>query len=678
METTVNQVKLTIDGKEVLVDEGATILEAARISDIHIPTLCHHKALSDYGGCRMCVVEVDGSPKLAASCVTPVRNGMEVVTSNDYIAECRRTILEYIFAERNHNCMFCPQSGDCELQQLAYALQMDHLTVSLSFNQFPTDVTSEYMAIDHNRCILCGRCVRACKEIAGASVLHFMNRGPESLISMDLNESREASTCYSCGICVQVCPTGAMVNRYRSHYAVKGHPKDCQEIESVCPQCGLLCPTVSFAKDNDLLKIEGKMVSENGRPDLGQLCWRGRFEPLKSTGKRLLCPMVRNGDGTWREERWETALDLVAGKLNTIRNNDGGDAVFGLASSAAANEELIFFRDLMIRGLSAGHMDTLDGVHFRAVNGTRKDSNGRFREASWQRIPEADLVILFGASPYHSQPVISSLLRKGILESGMKVAVFGRTDPISPYTPYYFPVKNRDLPLLIQALRTQVMNKDDARGILEKAGLGNDAIKAFHEVAEALANSVNPIFIAGPTLTGLETPSALCDVVRLAHMKGLYPDNALRLIILKPFGNSAGAWKLGISSTKKPPNQGKRKAGLILLGEADGSRASVLEELHPVDFLAVISPCFPESLADKAHVIIPTPLWMEEEGTFTSLDGRESAYKKRVLRPPEGVRDSWQTFWNLAQRIGFHPDYKSREELSERAEREIRNRERRT
>jgi len=676
METTVNKVNLTIDGIEVLVDEGSTILEAARINDIYIPTLCHHKALSNYGGCRMCVVEVDGSPKLAAGCVTPVRNGMEVVTSNDNIIESRRTILEYIFAERNHNCMFCPRSGDCELQDLAYALQMDHLTVSFSFNQFPTDVTSEYMAIDHNRCILCGRCVRACKEIAGASVLQFQNRGPKSLIGMDLNETRDQSTCYSCGICMQVCPTGAMVNRYRSHYAVKGHLKDWQQTESLCPQCGLLCPTVSFSRDNTLLKIEGKMMSENGRPDRGQLCWRGRFEVLKSSGKRLLCPMVRNEDGTWREERWEAALDLVAGKLNAIRNNNGGESIFGLASGAAANEELIFFRDLMIRGWSAGHMDTLDGAHFRAVHGTRKDSKGCFREASWKMIPEADLVILFGASPYQSQPVISSLLRKGILESGMNVAVFGRTDPIPQYTPYYFPVENRDLPLLIQALRTEVADKGDAGTILEKAGLENDAVKAFHEVAEALAYSVNPVFIAGQTLTGLENPSALDDLVSLAHLMGFLPDKALRLIILKPFGNSAGAWKLGISSTKEPPSPGKWKAGLILLTEADGSRAPALEELPPVDFLAVISPCFPESLADKAHVFIPKPLWMEEAGTYTSLDGLETAYKKSVLDAPEGLQSSWQTFWNLAERIGFQPDYKSREELSERAEQEIKNGER--
>jgi NADH dehydrogenase/NADH:ubiquinone oxidoreductase subunit G len=136
-------IKLTIDGQEVQVPPGATILQAAQQNGIHISTLCHHPALSDRGGCRMCVVEVDGAPRLAASCVTPVRDGMEVVTVNERIIETRRTILEFLFAERNHNCMFCPQSGDCELQDLAYELQMDHLTVPQSFHEFPVDITSD-------------------------------------------------------------------------------------------------------------------------------------------------------------------------------------------------------------------------------------------------------------------------------------------------------------------------------------------------------------------------------------------------------------------------------------------------------------------------------------------------------------------------------------------------------
>jgi formate dehydrogenase major subunit len=668
-----SKINFTIDGKEVFVEEGATILEAAQQNGIYIPTLCHHRALSNWGGCRICVVQVDGSPKLAASCVTPVRKGMEVVTSNDYVTECRRTILEYIFAERNHNCMFCPQSGDCELQKLAYELQMDHLTVSFSFNKFPTDVSSEYMAIDHNRCILCGRCVRACKEIAGAAVLQFQNRGPKSLIGLDLNETREASTCYSCGICMQVCPTGAMVNRYRSHYAVKGHPKDWEQVESLCPQCGLLCPTVSLTKDNNIVKIEGKIFGENGRPDRGQLCYKGRFDVLKSSGRRLLRPMIRKGNGTWKDETWEKVLEFVAKRLNSIKEKNGGRAIFGLASGAAANEELIFFRDLMSRGWSAGHVDTLDGAYFRAVSRGLKDTEGRFREASWMMIPEADLVILLGANPYQSQPVISSLLRKGILEKGMKVAVFGQADPIPPYTPYYFPVNEDGLAMLIKALWNKVVNKEDVRAILKKAGLDREAISAFHAVAKAFSNSVNPILIVGQSLAGLRDPSALVDVVSLAHTKRINPDNPSRLIILKPFGNSAGAWKLGVPSAKKGSDKGKFRGGLILLSGAEGPNVPDLKGFNQVDFIGAISPYFPESLADKAHVLIPKPLWMEEEGTYTSMDGLEVAYKRRVLHPPEGIRDSWQIFLGLAERVGFHPDYKSWEELSKTAEHEIRN-----
>ncbi len=670
METNVNKVKLKIDGNEVLIDEGMTILEAARQCSIRIPTLCHHPALSNWGGCRMCVVEVDGSPKLVASCVTPVRNGMEVVTSNTRIIESRRTILEFLFAERNHNCMFCPQSGDCELQNLAYEMQMDHLTVAFSFNPFPVDVTSGYMAIDHNRCILCGRCVRACKEIAGASVLNFQNRGSASLIGMDLNETREQSTCYSCGICVQLCPTGAMVNRYRGYYAVKGHSKNWQQTGSICPQCGLLCPTVIFVRDNTLLKIEGELTGANGRPDRGQLCYKGRFELTKNKRKRLDRPMVRDGNGTWKAAGWDEVFELAASKLNAIKAREGGEAIFGLASSAASNEELLFFRELMIQGCSAAYLDSFDGTNFRTVAEAWKAIKQANREASWRMLTAADVVILVGASPYQSQPLISSLLRKGILGNRQKVAVLGEIDPIPPYTPYYFPVKDKDLLLLIQALKARSMKRSDTR-YLEKAGLDADAVKAFHEVTEALSRSANPLFLTGEKLTGIEDPSALAEVMRLAEGKGLYPEQVLRLIILKPCGNSAGAWKLGISSPEKPAGKNKWKCGLILLNELDDAYPAALEGLSPAGFIAAISPYFPERLADKVHVLIPKPCWLEEEGTYTSLDGSETAYKQKVLQAPKGVKDSWQVFSGLAERVGYIPGYRSWQKLSQKAESEI-------
>ncbi|MEW6671602.1 MAG: molybdopterin-dependent oxidoreductase [Thermodesulfobacteriota bacterium] len=671
METKVNKVKLTIDGKEVLVDEGVTILEAARQNGIKIPTLCQHEALSNWGGCRMCVVEVDGSPKLVASCVMPVRNGMGVVTTNDYILECRRTMLEFIFAERNHYCMFCPQSGDCELQNLAYELQMDHLTVTFSFNKFPTDVTNEYMVIDHNRCILCGRCVRACKEIVGASVLNFQNRGPKNLIGMDLNQSREQSTCHGDGVCMQVCPTGAMVNRYRSHYAVKGHSKDWQPLETVCSQCGLLCPTVNFVKDNNLIKIEGRLTRTNGRPDRGQLCRKGRFEALKNAGIRLDSPMVRSGSGTWKTATWDDILKLVSGKLNDVKKKEGGEAIFGLASSALSNEELVLFRDFMTQGCSAAYVDTFDGTHFRAVSDAAKEGKEAFREASWKMIPEADMVILLGEDASQSQPMISTLLGKGFLERGQKVAVLGKTDPVPPYTPYYLPVVDSALPLLVGALKTGLKGSGDGGKLPAKARLDADAVRVFHEIVKAFSESANPLFIVGEKLAGLEDPAFLADIVSLAKQKGLCPDKSSRLIILKPRGNSAGAWKLGISSSKKISGKSKWKAGLVLLGEPDDSYLAALEGLKGGGFIAAISPYFPESLSDKVDALIPKPAWLEEEGTFTSVDGHETAYKQKSLRAPAGVMDSWEIFKKLAERVGFKPGYRSWKDLSKKAEHEI-------
>lgn len=678
METNVDKVKITIDGEEVLVDQGTSILEAAEQNGIHIPTLCHHSALSNWGGCRICVVEVDGSPKLAASCVTPVRDGMGVVTANDRIIQGRRTILEYLFAERNHNCMFCPQSGDCELQELAYELQMDHLTVSSSFDKFPTDVTSEYLAIDHNRCILCGRCVRACQEISGAHVLNFNNRGPQNLIGLDLNETREASTCLNCGVCMQVCPTGAIYNRYRTHYAVKGHDKAWQTTESLCPQCGLMCPATFSVHDNTLVKIEGKLTGDDNRPDQGQLCYRGRFEVLKTMGKRLTHPMVRNGDGTWAEETWEKALDLVADNLRVATNAKDAAAVAGLASSMNSNETLFFFRELMRRGWGAGAIDTLDGAHFRTVLKAHGHGDVPLREASWKMIPEADHILIAGADPYQTQPVISSLIRKSIFQNKTKVSVIGQQAGLYPFATHHLPLKEGDEPLLINAILDEVRSsetdeekKSHVADALQKLGLDETDKTAFYEIAKTVTGAANPLFITGEGLTAAHDSSGFNSIVNLARLKGLLPGPALRLIILKPYGNSSGAWKLGLASEEEPGSRETVSACLLFLAGDQVSVPDLLERLTGLDFLAVISPYIPESLIERANVFIPSPLWLEEDGTYTSLDGSETGYKKKVLGPPPGVMDSWQILSALAERAGFRPDFEAWNDLCKAAQKEM-------
>jgi len=680
MENSPKQVNVTIDGLQLSVPEGMTILEAARQHSIRIPTLCHHPALSAWGGCRLCVVEVDGSPKLVASCVMPVRDGMTVITSNSNIVTARRTILEFLFAERNHNCMFCSQSGDCELQALAYELQMDHLTVPQSYEQYPVDITSEYMAIDHNRCVLCGRCVRACHEIAGAYVLNFQGRGIKNRIAFDLGLSRGESSCLGCGACMQLCPTGAIFNRYRSHRSVKGHKQDNRIVtDAFCPHCGLMCETHTIVEDNQLLRIEGHITPGNSGPERGQLCVKGRFEPLKTPGQRLINPMIRGTDGIWKEITWKAAMDMVESRMSVRK---GG--TFGLVSSRCANEQLMIFRDLMLRGWVADYLDTLDGRSLRTITSAWEDLGKIFlglKETSWRRILDADHILVAGAASFETQPLIGGLIRRAILEKGITATVIGNTDVLNPWSANFVPVAAGNEPLVMPAFLSQVlkdhsgqlspgwepvlsdMKKVNVQNCLNKAGLDDSAKGAFMAAVDSFVKSRNPIVIAGKGITDLPQADSLRNLMLLSLVKGILPENALRLVILKSNGNSSGALKLGIS-TGAP--DGKYRRGLMLLDDENPAGSQLLERLDSLDFLAVITPYFPEALRDNAHVLIPRPTCLEEEGTYTSLDGQKIRTLHATLKRPKGVSESWQTLLALMQRTEFHPSYARWKDISAR------------
>ncbi|HYB61908.1 MAG TPA: bidirectional hydrogenase complex protein HoxU [Methylomirabilota bacterium] len=205
---------LIINGTDVSARADQTILDAALEHDIRIPTLCHLGGLSDVGACRLCLVEVKGTNRLLPACVTKVAEGMEVTTETERLAKYRRMILGLLFAERNHVCAICVANGACQLQSLAESQGMTHVEFPYRFPRLSMDATHERFAIDHNRCILCTRCVRVCSEIEGAHTWDVMGRGVQSLIISDLNQPWGTSeTCTSCGKCVQVCPTGALFDK---------------------------------------------------------------------------------------------------------------------------------------------------------------------------------------------------------------------------------------------------------------------------------------------------------------------------------------------------------------------------------------------------------------------------------------------------------------------------------
>lgn len=230
------RISIRIDGEYVSATEGQTILEAARAGGKYIPTLCYLEGLSASGGCRLCIVEVSGVGRLLPACTTPVQNGMSVTTNSEKLTRYRRMALEFLLIERNHYCSVCVSNGHCELQAMAQQLGVTHVNYPYNYPRLAVDVSHDRYVIDHNRCILCTRCVRVCSEVEGAHVWNIAGRGIQSRLVSDLNRPwGESKSCTSCGKCVQVCPTGALAEK---GWAVEEMVKNNESIRRLATRRG--------------------------------------------------------------------------------------------------------------------------------------------------------------------------------------------------------------------------------------------------------------------------------------------------------------------------------------------------------------------------------------------------------------------------------------------------------
>jgi predicted molibdopterin-dependent oxidoreductase YjgC len=340
-------ISLTMDGRRVTVDEGTTVLEAARANGIYIPTLCYDPRLEPYGGCRMCIVEIEGMRGLPTSCTTAAADGMVVRTDTDSVNEVRRVICEMLVADHPADCLVCSSNNRCRLQEVASYLGLREKRLQRDERETILDESNPFFTRDPSKCILCGLCVRACHEHRGVGAVEIAGRGYQARVAPFADGLLADSTCESCGECVDICPVGALSAKTEALAPVR-------EVTTICPYCGCGCGLVLGIRGGRIVRVSGE---DENPASKGSLCVKGRFGlDFVNAPDRLTTPLVRR-DGELKEASWDEALDFVAERLGRIKREHGANAVSGLSSAKCTNEENYVFQKFIRAVVGTNNVD---------------------------------------------------------------------------------------------------------------------------------------------------------------------------------------------------------------------------------------------------------------------------------------------------------------------------------
>jgi len=413
-------VTLTIDGEEVTVPEGTSVMRAAALSDIKIPKLCATDQLEAFGSCRLCLVQIEGMKGLPASCTTPVAQGMKVTTQNKQLADVRRGVMELYISDHPLDCLTCPANGHCELQDMAGVVGLREVRYGYEGANHLTaekDTSNPYFTFDPSKCIVCSRCVRACDEQQGTFALTIQSRGFDSTVSASQNVPFMDSECVSCGACVQACPTATLSENTLIEKGQAEHSK-----VTTCAYCGVGCSFRAEMKGEEVVRM---VPNKDGRANHGHSCVKGRFAIGYATHPdRILKPMIRAKiTDAWREVSWKEAIAYAARELKRIQNQYGRDAIGGITSSRCTNEETYLVQKLVRAGFGNNNVDTCARVcHSPTGYGLKQTLGESAGTQDFDSVLKADVIFVIGANPTDGHPVFASQMKRR-LRQGARLIV---------------------------------------------------------------------------------------------------------------------------------------------------------------------------------------------------------------------------------------------------------------
>ena len=607
-------VEVTIDGVSVAVAKGTLIVEAAKRAGVDIPVFCYHPKLTPVGACRICLVQIEPTPRLQAACTTPVAPGMVIHTQNELARAGRESVLEFMLANHPLDCPICDKGGECPLQNITFAWGLGtsrfreekrHLA-----KRYPL---SERIVLDRERCIMCLRCTRFQEEIVGDPSLVVLERADHSEIGVA--EGREFDSIFS-GNTIELCPVGALTSR---QYRFQARPWDLDLTASVCGGCAMGCNVTLSVRDGELLRVSSR---DNPAVDNGWLCDYGRFGQVGATREnRVTTPMVRRG-GALVPVTWAEALTETATRLATIRAMHGADAIGGIASPTVPNEALFLFNRLMRDVVGTGNVD-----HYPRPPVPARDDLG-FRGAIAD-LDTAAMILVVGVDAIAEVPVLHLRLRKAAERGANLVLIHANPTGLTQEATTWIQPAVPGEATILRALAA-AMQGGNAPDVTTGTSADLTAIVEQWQAAEKRMLLVDPPLLADPSVAEAVAalmPAAGGPVIGTANGRG-----AIDLGILPAGGADATAMLDGSTGVR----------GLIVLGgdpPVDQAETLIVFASHLT------------AAAQQADVVFPIAVATEEDGTLTNFTGRVQRLRRGPTLPGS-VEPAWYAVKEVAGALG--------------------------